>query len=156
MIGRRNIQRGFTLLELLVVMVLATLILSVVPASFTAMVPHVEQQAQVRDLIFALRSARGMAVREGQEVKFTLDLANHQYTLSGSGEFKQLPNNFSLKFIPQFDPVPDEEPVVIHFFADGSSSGGRIDIASDEVRYEISINWLTGKIDYHEKAPYES
>jgi len=149
-------HQGFTLLELLVVMTLATLILAIVPASFSSMVPHVEQQAQVRDLIFALRSARGQAIREGQEITFTLDLAHHQYSLSGSGEVKPLPKSYNIKFTPQFDPVPDERRVAIHFFADGSSSGGRIDMAAEDVHYDISINWLTGKIDYREKGSHES
>lgn len=153
-IERHVLHQGFTLLELLVVMTLATLVLAIVPTSFSSMVPHVERKAQIRDLVFALRTARGVAVREGQEVTFTLDLKNYQYSLSGSGEIKNLPKSYTIKYIPQFPPVPDNQLIEIHFFADGSSSGGQIDLAAEDLHYDININWLTGKIDYRENESH--
>jgi len=151
-----SLHRGFTLLELLVVMTLATLVLAVVPASFSSMVPHVEQQSQIRDLVFALRSARGQAIRASQNATFTLNLATRQYSLNGTGVTRKLPEDFHVTFIPPFQQIVDSQQIEIHFFADGSSSGGLIRMASKDMQYDISIDWLSGRIAYHEKDSYGS
>ena len=85
---RQRTSRGFTLLEILLVMMLATLVLTLVPASFSAVVPRVERQAEVRYFVSALRSARGAAIRERREVTLLLDVRRHQYHLAGSEQVK--------------------------------------------------------------------
>ncbi len=150
--GVKGQLHGFTLLEMLLVMTLAALVLTVVPASFSAMLPHVERQAEVRELVAALRSTRGMAIRERQEVSFMLDLRRRQYHLMGSEKVTKMSDHFALRFHDTFSPMADELLVVIHFFADGSSSGGTIEVNAAEAGYQIQIDWLTGKVSYLEKV----
>lgn len=151
-----NNHRGFTLLELLVVMTIATLVLVIVPVRFSAMVPHVESQAEIKRLVLALRAARGMAIRESREVYVTLDLAHQQYALPGSAQMRPLPKNFKIKYLAPFTPSHVTQLVEIHFFSDGSSSGGRIDMTAKDAHYEITIDWLTGRIGYLERNANET
>ena len=34
----------------------------------------------------------------------------------------------------------------IRFFPDGGSNGGRITVASGERKYEVDVDWLTGRV----------
>lgn len=149
---RKRKSRGFTLLEILLVMMLATMVLTLVPASFSVVVPHVERQAEVRHFVSALRSARGAAIRERRAVTLMLDVRRHQYYLAGSEQVKVLPESLAIHYSTLFSPVPNEPVVAIRFFADGSSNGGLIELAMEDEIYYISIDWLTGKVSYREKA----
>jgi general secretion pathway protein H len=40
----------------------------------------------------------------------------------------------------------NESVGAIRFYPDGSSTGGRIDLSSDDVRYVIDVSWLTGTV----------
>ncbi len=144
--------RGFTLLEMLLVMTLAALIVTVVPASFNAVLPHVEREAELRGLVSTLRSVRGMAIRERREVSLMLDLKRRQYQQVGSEQVIQLPEVVVLSFRPAFASSVEQSPVVIRFFADGSSSGGTIELAAADARYEIQIDWLSGRVSYREQV----
>ncbi len=145
-----QIAKGFTLLEILLVMTLATLILTVVSANFSVLVPGMEQQAQVRYLVSALRAARSTAVSEQREVALLLDLKQRQYRIEGAEQITQLPETLQLGFFPVLPATTNESTKVIRFFADGSSTGGVIDMVTDEVAYRVTIDWLTGRIGYAE------
>ena len=58
-------QRGFTLLELLVTVVVATIFLTVVPPSFNAILTGVRLKVQIYDFNDALNYARSEAVKRG-------------------------------------------------------------------------------------------
>ncbi len=153
--GRGSIvalQRGFTLLEMLIVMTLAALLLTVVPASFSSILPHVERQTEVKALAASLRALRGRAIRERRELTLRLDLKRRQYQLQGGEKVTRLPESVVLGYRPAFATALAESPVTIRFFADGSSSGGTVELATADTRYEIHIDWLSGRVRYREKA----
>lgn len=149
---RKYSPNGFTLLELLVVMVLATLVMALVPASFSSMFPHAERESEVRQFVSALRSARGIAIRDKEDVSLKLDLENHRYYLPGDEQIRQLPDNFHFLYIPSFNRPADKAAVIIRFYADGSSTGGVIEMKSEEETYLVTIDWLTGKVHYDESS----
>jgi general secretion pathway protein H len=143
--------RGFTLLELLLVMTLSALLLTLVPASFSAMLPYVEQKAEIRHLVMALRSARGMAIRERREIGLTLDLKHKRYYLEETAQISYLSDALRLDYRPGFAENGDDQQVVtIRFFPDGSSNGGQLTLKTADAGYRISIDWLTGRVRYHE------
>ncbi len=144
--------RGFTLLEMLLVMTLAALILTVVPPSFTAMLPHLEQRSEAKALATVLRSVRGRAIRERGEFALMLDLERREYRQPGSEKVTRLSEAMALSYRPAFDSMGKTTSVAIRFFADGSSSGGTIAMVATEARYEIHIDWLSGRVRYREKV----
>lgn len=149
--SRRLSHRGFTLLEMLIAMTLAALILTVVPASFSALLPHVENRSAVKALASTLRSLRGRAVRERTEQALLLDLEQRQYRPSGAEVSTDLPDTLSLAFHPQFDDGQPKSSVVIRFFPDGSSTGGTVDLLASDSRYELHVDWLSGRVEYREE-----
>lgn len=150
--GDGVVQRaaGFTLLEILLVMTLAALVLTVVPVSFNAMVPHAEHKAAVSRLVSALRAARGLAVRERHEVTLILDLQYRRYHLRGSEQLTQLPDSLSLHVSTPFHAVRDAQTVAINFFPDGSSSGALIEMGLEDETYQVEVDWLSGRVRYRE------
>ena len=40
----------------------------------------------------------------------------------------------------------DDKTGAIRFFPDGGSDGGRVTIAAGERKYEVDIDWLTGRV----------
>ncbi len=147
----KNLQ-GFTLLEMLLVMTLAALVLTVVPASFSAMLPNVERQAEARELVSELRATRGRAIRDRQEMSLMLDLRRHQYRVLGTEKTMTLSEDIVLSFRPPFSSDESESFVTIHFFADGSSSGGVLEMTAVDAVYQVEIDWLTGRVRTREGA----
>ena len=64
----RRERRGFTLVELLVVLAIAALAMSAVPPLFSAAMPGVEMKAAARRTVSSLRLARELAIRQGAEI----------------------------------------------------------------------------------------
>jgi general secretion pathway protein H len=40
----------------------------------------------------------------------------------------------------------NERQGAIRFFPDGGSNGGRVTVASGERKYEVDVDWLTGRV----------
>jgi general secretion pathway protein H len=57
-----------------------------------------------------------------------------------------MPSGIELKlFTAQRDLVSDQMGAV-RFFPDGGSNGGRITLAAGERKYDVDIDWLTGRV----------
>ena len=76
MIGRMR-QRGFTLLEILVALVIGVLLVALVPPLLSGMSGATELRSAARQLAAGLRSARNEAITRQREAVLTLDLAQH-------------------------------------------------------------------------------
>ncbi len=57
-----------------------------------------------------------------------------------------LPERLDLKlYTAQRDLVSDKVGA-IRFFPDGGSNGGRITLAAGERKYDVDVDWLTGRV----------
>ncbi|MGE5154139.1 MAG: GspH/FimT family protein [Bdellovibrio bacteriovorus] len=148
--------RGFTLVELLVVLALAALMMTVIPPLFSAAVPGVELQGAARRTYSALRLARETAVRSGGESVLVVDVEGHRLEIPGYRAIS-LPQRIDLKLEAASSEMLDEQRGGIRFFPDGSSTGGRIILARGEGRdqrgYQVGVTWLTGRV---RMAPWEA
>lgn len=139
-------QRGFTLLELLVVLVIGVLLVSIVPPLLSSMSGAVELRSAARQLSAGLRAARNQAVTRQQESVLTLDLANHRFAVSGDSREITLPERLALHLYTAQSELLDQAIGNIRFFPDGSSTGGAITVSGPKLAYRINIDWLTGSI----------
>ena len=48
-----------------------------------------------------------------------------------------------------------EKGGAIRFFPDGSSTGGRITLSIDSMRYLVNVDWLTGRVKVMESVVEE-
>ncbi|MEH6576285.1 MAG: GspH/FimT family pseudopilin [Amphritea sp.] len=149
---------GFTLLELLVVLVIATLILGVVTPRLFAVMPGVELKTSTQKLAAMLRYARGLAISRSRVVTVEYDDELPALRVTGKVQTYHWPESVQLTLQAgeeqlQSQPLPElqqEKAAAIRFYPDGSSSGGALLVASDSGEYQISVHWLTGKVTINE------
>ncbi len=140
-------QRGFTLLELTVVLFVVVLGFSVIGLNLSSGNDSTEIKAAARDIVSALRYARGQALMTHQETTLALDLGDNNYTVSGRDKVYQIPESIDVTLVTAQTELTGKGAANIRFFADGSSSGGRITLERGHAAWKIDINWLTGRID---------
>ncbi|ANG63777.1 type II secretion system protein GspH [Marinobacterium aestuarii] len=161
-------QAGFTLLELLVVLVLATLMLSLVVPRFAAVVPGVELKSTTQKTASLLRHARSRAMAESRLIAIDLDPDVHALRLSHREGPVVLPDSIALSLSDAGSLALGHEILAplsleasapgpsIRFYPDGSSSGGSLLLSGPSGRYRIDVDWLTGRVHIDDGTPVEA
>lgn len=132
-------------------MAIAALAMSAVPPMFSSAMPGVEMKAAARRTLSSLRLGRELAIRQGQDVVVVLDVEEHRLELAGHRALI-LPKRLDLKLEAADREMIDDRRGGIRFFPDGSSTGGRIILASGDAGYQVGVSWLTGRA---RMAPWE-
>ena len=138
--------RGFTLLELLVVMVLIGLIggIAVPRLSNAFLGPSV--RAAALEVAAGLRGARSLAVTTGAATLFRYDPRSRRMTVADRVQGDPLADNLEVTF---GNPDTGQAFPGVAFFPDGSSSGGRVNLSSGGQSYVVTVDWLTGRSTVH-------
>ncbi|TVQ86573.1 MAG: type II secretion system protein GspH [Chromatiaceae bacterium] len=145
-------RRGFTLVELLVVLAIAGLMLALTPPLIGAALPGVELKGAARRTAAALRLTREIAIAEGRSAAWVLDLTGRRYHLDGDTRGGRLPAGIELQLTAAEAELQSETLGGIRFFPDGSSTGGRVVLQRAGRGYQVGVNWLTGRVliaDWH-------
>jgi len=143
--ARRGI-RGVTLLELLIVLTLMGIIVAIVLPTFGGGVSTTALKSATREVAAGLRYARGQAIAQRTEALLVLDVDARTFTLPPDTQLHRLPERLELKlYTAQRDLVSDKVGA-IRFFPDGGSTGGRITLAAGERKYDVDVDWLTGRV----------
>ncbi len=139
-------SRGFTLLEMLLVLVLAAALVTLVVPNFGPLLARAQLYTAARDVASALRYARGQALVRGRGAQFELAVDEHWYRISGRNKTYPLPASIGLGLYTADTETVAEGIGRIRFFPDGSSSGGRVSLSGSGARREVTVNWLTGEV----------
>ncbi|MBT7410661.1 MAG: prepilin-type N-terminal cleavage/methylation domain-containing protein [Methylococcales bacterium] len=139
-------QSGFSLIELLVVLVIAAMLLTTVPPMFSSGVSSSELKGTARSLAAALRSARSRSITTQKPTQLIINVEQKFFTVPGKDKQYKLPKDMEIKLKIAGSEQQDNETGSFRFFPDGSSTGGRVVIAYDERKYQIDIDWLTGDV----------
>jgi general secretion pathway protein H len=137
---------GFTLLELLVVIVIAGLVIGAVALRARGGDPRLALEQQAGRIAGALRAARSEAILTDRTVRFVIDRKTlHWHAATAHGA---LPAGLHLGFRGVVAGGGDhgDGAGVIIFDGDGSASGGRIVLAGKGGRAAIDVDWLTGAV----------
>jgi general secretion pathway protein H len=140
-------QRGFTLLELLVVLVIASLAISLVGPGFQRFLPGLTLEAESRKLTALLRHARSQAILTGTEVSISRDAEGRGLRLSYREQPYTLPEHLELEL--KEGPVQGEKApgaAQILFYPSGDSSGGSLSLTMEKRNEVISVDWLSGRV----------
>lgn len=138
--------RGFTLLEVLAVLVIGAItyaILLGVPGRGASIG---DLKAASRTLAAGLRQAQSTALATRRDATLTVDLEAREFQVSGTEGSRELPKGIELKLFTAQQEVTSESKGAIRFYPDGSSTGGRITVASGERKYLVDVDWLTGRV----------
>ena len=146
--GRRHAISGFTLVELLVVLVIMSLLLSLVPPLLSNVMPSVTIKATANDLLQDIKYVRNMAILRGRQTQIALNPVDGSYASSvkDNGSLVKLPADIRLDLKISQLQDSGEETQTINFFADGSSNGGIVILRTNDQAFSVVVDWLTGKV----------
>lgn len=108
-------------------------------------------QSAARDMVSALRYAKGEALIAHKEITVDLDLNENTYSVSGREKIFTIPETIALTVVTAQEELSGTGMASIRFFPDGSSTGGRIKLEKNAAIWQIDINWLTGQIELENK-----
>lgn len=136
--------RGFTLVELLVVMVIVALVLALVGTSLSRSVTGAEMRTAARKVAANLRYTRTQAILQKAEQVFMVDAENRTFQ-APDREPVELPEGMRVALTTARSELTAENVGGIRFYPDGGSTGGYIELESDNRIYKVSVAWLTGE-----------
>ena len=142
---------GFSLIELVAVIILIGIALSVVSFAFSKSLTNAKVQAASRDLVAALRYTRGQAIVHGQQEALDIDLQNNTYQAPGKPLVK-LPREMRMTLLTADSEQTSASSGRIRFFPDGASTGGHISIFMGRREWRVNVSWLTGQVVREELA----
>lgn len=161
-------KKGFTILELLVVLVIISLVAAFVAPRILSPNNNIRLKTTASKVSGALRYASNVALTEKKEMVVVFDIKNNKLymvsaqrfhreyilesnTIKGEG-FNEFYFHEDIKFMENLSSIErvDSCTFLIGFFPNGTSSGGNIVLGSDSgLQYSIQVDFITSivKID---------
>ncbi|MBE8594737.1 type II secretion system protein [Pseudomonas sp. MAFF 301449] len=133
-------QRGFTLLEMLVVIVLISIAAGLVGFGLQQGLRAAKERQAVGQIVEALRSTRARAIVSGTTQSTVFDLRNLSVEAPGRPK-KHWPAELQVTLH-----TAEQAGSAVDFYPDGSSTGGNLLLANGSRRWRIDIGWLTGSV----------
>ena len=138
-------QRGFSLVELIVVMVLIAVLAGIGAAAISSGLPGQQLRGAAREMAVELRFARAQAIATGREQTFEINVADKRWISAGKRE-GTLPDDIDIVATTAREEQPERETAVIRFFPEGASTGGRVVLKHGDAAWRIDVGWLTGEV----------
>lgn len=143
-------RAGMTLLELLVVLVIASLMLALVAPNIGSVLPGSELKSFARQTAALLRELRSEAISQSRHRRLTLDAETRQYQ-AGETVLARWPDGIEVQLEPGEPPellkTPFADERALVFFPDGSSNGGALSLSRESAgHYQIRVEALNGRV----------
>ena len=146
---------GFTLIEMIVVLAVLGLVAGLVLARGAPRSAGLEMRAAAGAVAQAMRVARTQAIMSNRPG--TVVFNPRAGTLRvGAGTPRSLPAGTAMNVVSTADLAGGQAgagaqsgagaPAGIAFMPDGSSSGGRVELARGARRARVGVDWLTGRV----------
>jgi general secretion pathway protein H len=139
-------QRGFTLIEVTVVLVIIALVTALVMPQMSGVQSKADMRAAARGIAAGLRMTRNLAMTHGRSEAFVIDTASGAFRAGSVASPRRVPSGVHLVLMTTTDERIDDAVGSIQFFADGSSSGGGVRVAKGKNQGEVLVDWLTGQV----------
>jgi general secretion pathway protein H len=138
-------QGGFTLLELLVVLVIAAIAYALILGVPMRGASAADLKSAARTLASGLRQAQMTAMATRRDALLTLDVEERAFQVQGD-DTRRLPEGIDLKLFTAQSEALSERRGAIRFYPDGSSTGGGMTVSSGERKFLVDVDWLTGRV----------
>lgn len=137
--------RGFSLIELVVVLVLIAALAGLAAAVIGAALPGRQLRGTAMQVAGDLRFARAQAIATGQAQEFALDVPGKRWTTAGKRQ-GEIAEDIDLDVTTARDPQSESEVAIVRFFPDGAATGGRIVLRYEQAAWRVDVAWLTGEV----------
>ncbi len=139
-------SRGFSLLELLLVMAIMALGFVFIAPNFAKTMESVRYRSAIREVASGLRQVRGIALSQSREAVFFMDVEKHIYRIDRLAKTHHLPDFIELTLVTAESELQEPGTGTIRFFPDGSATGGGVVLTWGSRRKQIKVNWLSGRV----------
>lgn len=136
-------QGGFTLLELIVVLVIMSLVLGLSTVALVNALPSSRLDAAAREFAAALRYGRSLAVNSGERQELSIDLDARQYSLAGRSA-KTFPNEVTPAVLDPFEGEMRQGRHRIVFKPIGAAEGGALLLTQGKRTVRIEADPVIG------------
>ena len=150
--GRRGAGRsgagrasGFSLLEILLVMAILVIASLLAAAAMTGGFDGMRLRSSAKEITAQLRYTRAQAISTGRAQRFTVDPRAHTWTAPNDRD-GEIPKQLAIAFFGAREVQPREGEGAIVFFADGASTGGRVQLSVKRAAWNVDVKWLTGEV----------
>jgi len=145
-------QFGFTLIETILVIGIVAL-LSAVLAPMLTPSPNTQLRSNGSELMSALRETRLHAMRSRSSAALEVNTQSRTFRLPGKAQASTLKGEMEIQLTTAEQELTGTDSGGIRFFADGSSTGGRITLSNQKLIQHIDVEWLTGRLRLQEESP---
>jgi general secretion pathway protein H len=136
-------QAGFTLVEVMSVMLIialvASLAVTIIPGTGRG-----QLKASTLQIAALLRRERIGAVMTGQERQVSID-GERRVLVGDGGDVVAVPRDVVVDILG-IDALWAGRQAVVRFHPDGASTGAVLKLSREKAEYEIRVNWFTGGV----------
>jgi len=147
--GETAVTRGYTLVEMLVVLTVLGLLITAVPVVISAGRSGVSARVEAQNLADELRAVRLLAINNYEATNLLIDLWRKTYVVQPRQRLHRFPETLELEFRDARGVLSDS-PAEFRFFPDGSSTGGSLKISTRGEVHLVVAHALTGRISVDE------
>lgn len=142
---RMHRKRGFTLIELIVVLIIIGIIAGVAVPRFAGSLDTIRFKKTVSELVYFLREARIRALSAGKRYHVTVDL-HRGYYWNDDKKVLKLPENVEI-FTDKIEAL-DDKVKVFTFYPNGTALDEKVGIACDKMVAVLHVEPLGGLAYY--------
>jgi general secretion pathway protein H len=143
-------REGFTLVELLAVLVVLALVAGLAAARLGARQGGAELQAAAHELASRFRAARAAAIRQATDRTVVIDMTYRVVTAGKDVPSLRFADTISVYSETSATERRTQKVAGIRFFPNGASTGGKVrletGLGNGRQAYEVRVNWLTGRV----------
>lgn len=136
---------GFTLLELIIVMLLMSIILGIAVVGFATRLPSARFSATVRELTATIRHARALAQITGEKQRLAINTDTGTYGIAGKGG-KTISPDVRMKVIDDISGEVVNGQYEMVFYPAGNSSGGTVMLWNEKRKAEVALDPVVGAV----------
>ena len=136
--------RGFTLLELLIVVSLVVVAMALAARVVGSALPGQQLRAAAKEVVGELRYTRAQAIATGKPQLFTLNAKTREW--HAAGRKGVLPKSVEIIATVARSEQPAVDVAAIRFFPEGASTGGRVLLKNGRAQWQVDVGWLIGEV----------
>ena len=141
----KRTDKGFTLLEIIIVLFLVTLMTGLSAVFISNFLPSVKFNAAGREMSAMIRHARSLARMTMESQTFVIDLDNKTYGIEGSAT-KNIPQESLIKVVDPFSGEIIHGRYSIAFNPTGNMEGGTIILSARKKVLRIDMDPIMGAV----------